>query len=111
MEEGLPLLPDPDDRHVVAAALKTRASVIVTDNLRDFPAELMSQLQLEAKSADAFIADTIDLSPRVSIEALAEMRARYERTRPLSADELVERIRGNGLAETAAIVEHFTEFL
>lgn len=51
-------LPDPDDAHVVAAALKTQAALIVTENLNDFPAAVLESLNLEAK-ADAFIADTI----------------------------------------------------
>lgn len=111
LEAGLPALPDPDDRHVVAAALKTKASVIVTDNIRDFPPPIMAQLELEAKTADVFIADTIDLSTRAGVEALRELRARYERTRPLSAEELIERIEANGLIETAGIVRRFSEFI
>ncbi|MDQ0470518.1 PIN domain-containing protein [Labrys wisconsinensis] len=51
-------LPDPNDAHVVAAALKTQAAVIVTDNMKDFPAEVLGALNLEARSADTFIADT-----------------------------------------------------
>ena len=111
LEAGLPAIPDADDRHVVAAALKTKASVIVTDNLRDFPAEVMEQLELEAKSADDFIADTIDLSPRISVQALAEMRARYEKTRPFSAEEFVNRLERNGLTQTAAFAVHYVDFL
>lgn len=111
LEQGLPAIPEQDDGHVVAAALKTKASVIVTDNLRDFPTEVMRQLELEAKSADAFIADAVDLSPRISVQALAAMRARYEKTRPLSAEEFVNRLERNGLKETAAFVGHYVEFL
>ena len=111
LEQGLPSVPDPEDRHVIAAALKTKASVIVTDNLRHFPEDVLFQLDMEAKSADDFIADTVDLSPRVSVEALAAMRARYERSRPISADELVERIKANGLPATAELLGQFSEFL
>lgn len=50
-------LPDPDDRHVLAAAIKARAQVIVTHNLKDFPPNMLEKWDMEAKSADDFIRD------------------------------------------------------
>ena len=111
LEGSLPVVPDVNDRHIIAAALKTKASVIVTDNTRDFPSDVLAQLEIEAKTADQFIADAVDLSPKVSVEALAEMRARYEKVRPISADELLERIEAIGLKETAKFLGPFIDFL
>lgn len=50
-------LPDPDDRHVLAAAIRARAQVIVTANLRDFPRETLKSWDIEAKSPDDFVVD------------------------------------------------------
>ena len=80
----VPALPDPNDRHVVAAALKTAASVIVTDNLRDFPAEALEPLNLEVRGADAFIADTIALDPGRAVAAIRRMRETSRRPPPWS---------------------------
>lgn len=52
-------LPDLNDEHVLAAALKAQAQTIVTENLRDFPELALAPYNLEARSSDAFIADTI----------------------------------------------------
>ena len=54
-------LPDLDDRHVVAAAIQTRAEAIVTFNLKDFPDSCLNQLNLQAIHPDEFIADQFDL--------------------------------------------------
>ena len=56
-------LPDPDDRHVLAAAIRTRASVIVTFNLDDFPSDVLEPVGLEAQHPDEFVTHLIDLSP------------------------------------------------
>ncbi|HEX6756037.1 MAG TPA: PIN domain-containing protein, partial [Mycobacteriales bacterium] len=55
-------LPDPDDRHVVAAAVRARAQLIVTSNVRDFPAGQLSRWDIEPRSPDDFVLDQIDLS-------------------------------------------------
>ena len=73
------VLPDLGDVHVLAAAIKTRASIIVTDNLRDFPAEVLAPLDLEAKSTDTFLADTIDLDEARAVVAVRTMRQRLSR--------------------------------
>lgn len=54
-------LPDPDDRHVLAAAVKSQAQVIVTWNLTDFPQDRLARWNVEAKSPDDFLLDQIDL--------------------------------------------------
>jgi hypothetical protein len=62
LEPGI-LLPDEDDRHVVAAAVRGGADAIVTANLADFPATALSPFALEAVHPDDFLLDQLDLSP------------------------------------------------
>lgn len=55
-------LPDPDDRHVLAAAIRSGASVIVTFNLSDFPAQALEPYGVEAIHPDEFILRLIDIN-------------------------------------------------
>ncbi|GGB39045.1 hypothetical protein GCM10011380_30640 [Sphingomonas metalli] len=97
-------LPDPRDAHVLAAALKTQAATIVTENLRDFPADIMGRLNLEAKSADHFIADTIALDPGRAVAAVRKMRDRFRRPEK-TADILLLDMEAAGLTETVDILK------
>jgi len=59
--DGL-ILPDPNDRHVLAAAIAVSADVIVTTNLKDFPAKTLRPFRLIAQHPDEFIVNQITLS-------------------------------------------------
>lgn len=67
-------LPDPDDRHVVAAAIHCGASLIVTFNLKDFPEEALRPHGLEAAHPDDFVFDLFDLYPAAVVQAAASHR-------------------------------------
>lgn len=78
-------LPDPDDLHVLAAAIAGHADGIVTDNRRDFPAGILRDFELEAIDPDTFIIYQWDLHPVAVISAFKRMRAR--RKKPESTPE------------------------
>lgn len=67
-------LPDPDDRHVVAAAIVSAAQYIVTDNIRHFPAETLTRFGLEAGTADKFLAGTFEHYERDALGVLRDHR-------------------------------------
>lgn len=66
-------LPDRDDRHVLAAAIKTNANLIVTNNIKHFPEKYLQTFGLNAKTADDFLTDTIDLNQEQALAAFKEM--------------------------------------
>lgn len=68
-------LPDKDDRHVLAAAIKCGASVIVTYNLKDCPQEALKPFDVEALHPDAFLSDIWDLDQAAVLEAVQRQRA------------------------------------
>lgn len=70
-------LPDPDDRHVLAAAIAGGAQTIVTFNLVDFPAEQLHPHDVDAVHPDTFLLDQLDLSPAVVLNALAKQAQRF----------------------------------
>ena len=96
-------IPDPGDRHVVAAAVKTQAAMLVTENLKDFPADVLYDLNMEAKSADAFIADTIALDKARAVAAIRPMRERFKRPE-MTPEELLLVMEAAGLIETVNIL-------
>ena len=78
---GILGLPDPDDRHVVALAIVAHANTIVTDNIRDFPAEALSPYNLTAHTADEFLVHQFHLNPQIMLEKLDRQAAGIRKQR------------------------------
>lgn len=89
-------LPDPDDRHVLAAAIKGEAEVIVTINLGDFPQSILNKYEIEAQHPDGFICDLMDLRP-LKVAAAAETCRKRLKNPPKTIEEYQEILRNQGL--------------
>jgi len=100
-------LPDPDDRHVVAAALHSGASLVVTFNLKDFPADALKPYNLAAQHPDDFIMDLLDLHPASVLEAAANHR-RSLKNPPKTADEYLDTLLAQGLTQSVAVMRQWT---
>ena len=94
-------LPDPDDRHVVAAGVAAGASLIVTWNLRDFPAEELRKHGLTSQTPDVLITDLFERVPEATVGALANARRNLSQTR-ISAAEFAEILMRQGLIQLSA---------
>jgi predicted nucleic acid-binding protein len=98
--EGL-TLPDPSDRHVLAAAIRAGAQAVVTFNLRDFPASAMSKYGLEALHPDDFVLDLVDLAPGAVCAALVK-QASALREPPMTVHQVLDRLLELGLVQSTA---------
>jgi hypothetical protein len=94
--EGLTGLPDPDDRHVLAAAIRCGAQVIVTFNLRDFPSRVLARYDLEAQHPDEFVLNLLDLDGPAVVRVVEEQAAALKNPRRTPA-ELLGVLRQQGL--------------
>src|SRR5438552_2445019 len=81
-------LPDPDDRHVLAAAIRAGADVIVTCNLADFPAEALARFDIAAQHPDDFLIYLLDQASGIVCAAVKRQRESL-RNPPKTAEELL----------------------
>ena len=93
------VLPDPDDRHVLAAAIAGRADAIVTANLRDFPAAQTQLFNVEVIHPDDFFVNAIDLDTGKALTALRRHREALSKSTPTPTDYL-SRFQRCGLIQT-----------
>lgn len=98
--EGLEL-PDPDDRHVLAAAILSGAQHIITENLSDFPAEALEPFAIEAIDADEFLSRTHDLYPTEALQVCRTTRLAY-RNPAFTPSEFVLDLTARGLPKFAS---------
>ncbi len=103
-------LPDPNDAHVLAAAIAGHADCIVTVNLRDFPTKITAPYGIEVVDPDKFIINQWDLDPLVAIAAFKRMRSRWKKPEATPEDfaQVLER---GGLPVTAQRVREAAELI
>jgi hypothetical protein len=94
-------LPDPDDRHVLAAAIRAGAQAIVTFNLSDFPDHVLARYDVQAKHPDEFVIDSLDLAPVVVTQCVIQQAATC-RNPPVNVSELLDTLRNAGLVQSVA---------
>lgn len=99
-------LPDPNDRHVLAAAIRGRADVIVTRNVRDFPADVLGPFGIEAQHPDEFVVHLLDLAPELVTDAARCHRASLKNPAK-TTKEYLQMIEAEGLTETVAILREY----
>ena len=103
-------LPDTNDRHVLAAAIKGQAEVILTFNLKDFPTDYLSQFNVWAQHPDEFMSDLIDIAPGEVLLAARQQRAAL-RNPPRTVDEFLDTLLRQQLPRTVAYLKGRKELL
>ncbi len=103
-------LPDANDRHVMAAAIKCGASVIVTNNLKDFPLEYVGRFGIEAQHPDDFLACQFDMDVAIACAAIKAVRQRL-RTPPKSIEDYIQMMEKLGLSQTVQRLKSFEQVL
>jgi hypothetical protein len=103
-------LPDPDDRHVLAAAICGRADVIVTFNLKDFPPTVLAPLGIEPQHPDEFVSHLLDLDSGLVCLAVKRQRESLKNP-PKTIEEFLPTLEQCGLPQTVARLRTFAPLL
>lgn len=96
-------LPDPDDRHVLAAAIRSRAQVIVTDNVKDFPVAALGPWDVQTRTADQFVVDQIHLDKSIVYGEVQRIADSWH-SPPGTVADVLDRLQRSGLHQTVALL-------
>ncbi len=103
-------LPDPDDRHVLAAAIRCGASVIVTFNQKDFPHELLAPYGIESQHPDEFVDNLLGLDAAAVVSAAQRQRDQLKNP-PIDVDHYLDILLRQGLVQTAKALSSYRSIL
>jgi predicted nucleic acid-binding protein len=98
----------PKDRHILAAAVRANAEVIVTFNLADFPEQALKPYDIAAIHPDEFLLDQLDLYPGVTVQVLRQQAASYRRV-PNTVPDVLVLLERTGVPRFAAEVRRHLE--
>ncbi|MHC8371069.1 PIN domain-containing protein [Pseudomonas sp. MDT1-85] len=107
--EGL-TLPDIDDRHVLAAAIRCNASVIVTYNQKDFPDETLGPFGIEAQHPDEFVDNLFDLDP-AAVVAAAQRQRKQLKMPPMDVGTYLDLLLRQGLIQSSKALTNYQAIL
>jgi len=103
-------LPDPNDRHVLAAAIHGGASVIITYNLKDFTSDILSQHGIEALHPDEFLSDLLDEATDLVVATIKRQRESL-RHPTKTTEELLDTFANQGLTQFVARLRPLSNLL
>lgn len=103
-------LPDPQDRHVLAAAIVGRCDVIVTQNLKHFPEGSLAAYGIDVQHPDDFLCNHLNLAPALFCNVVHKVRRRLQNP-PFTIERYLDILTGIGLVATAAELRPFAELL
>jgi predicted nucleic acid-binding protein len=97
-------LPDPDDRHVLAAAIRGQADVIVTFNLKDFPPGALAAYDIEVRDPDTFVAHLIELDRPKVLEAILNLVKSLKNPQK-TIEEVLQTLENQGLPKSVDMIK------
>lgn len=101
-------LPDPNDNHVLAAAIVSGCDVIVTFNIKDFPSKELDKYGIEAQHPDDFLMNLTDLNINKFCSAIKAVRTRLKNP-PKNTNDYLLTLEKQGLPKTAEfLVSHYS---
>ncbi len=103
-------LPDPNDRHVLAAAIRTSASVIITYNLKDFPTEIMLKYDIDVLHPDEFVSSLIELAPGTVCAAIKRLRDNLKNP-PIEVNKYLDILERQSLSQVVSKLKEYRELI
>jgi len=103
-------LPDPNDRHVLAAAIHSKADAIVTLNQKDFPEDYLKQFDVELIHPDDFIVYQFEFNVSKVLECFKNQRLSLKNP-PLSIDEFINGLYKQQLPQTATMLNEYRDLI
>lgn len=94
-------LPDKDDRHILAAAIKEKVDLIVTFNIKDFPAATIKEFDIEVQHPDIFVSSLIQLNGSKAKQAFLN-QVRNLKNPPKTVEETLSTLSNAGLTNSAS---------